>query len=135
MGLNLILTRIGTVLLNLIWVKEELLRDGMKDSPPWKKVKELRSSVLHNMPMEREAHPQESHQIPPCTSKSNFWISNINKRKNGNWANNKNWPKPQKPKIKEIRPSKKVSTNKPQNFTTRVLASLKMKKERNVFKC
>lgn len=68
---NSIRTKTEIAPLNLIWVKEELLKAGMKDLPQWKEVKEQLLSVLLITHMEREDPLQEFHQILLFTSRSN----------------------------------------------------------------
>lgn len=125
MELNLIPIKTETVPLNLIWVREELSKVGMKDLPPWKEDKEQLLSAHLTMLMEKEAHHPESHQTQLYTLKSNSLISKTKLNKNGKWVMNKKSLKPQLQKIKETKLLKKEILNKQTNSIKKVLNLLK----------
>ena len=126
MELSLILTKTETVPLNLIWVREESSKDGMKDLPPWKEEREQLLSAHLIMLMAKEAHHLESHQIQPYTLKLNFLTSKTKLNKNGNWVMSKKSLKQQLQKIKETKLSKKENLSKLTNSIKKVLNLLKM---------
>lgn len=126
MELSSILTKTETVPLNLIWVREESLKVGMKDLLPWKEEKEQPLSAHQITLMAKEAHLQEFHQTQHCTFKLNFLISKIKLNKNGKWVMKKKLPKLQMQKIKEIKHSKKENLKRLTNFIKKVFNSLKM---------
>lgn len=126
MELNSIQIKTETVPLNLIWVREESSKAGMKDLPPWKEEKEQHLSAHLIMPMEKEVLLQEFHQTQLYTLKSSYLISKIKLNKNGKWAINKKFLKQQPQRIKETKLSKKEILNKQTNFIKKVLNLLKM---------
>lgn len=126
MELNLIQIKTETVPLNLIWVREESSKVGMRDLPPWKEEKERLLSAHLTMLMAKEVHHLESHQTQLYTLKSNFLISKTKLNKSGNWVMNRKSLKPQLRKIKETKLSKKEILSKQTNSIKKVSSSLKM---------
>lgn len=125
MELNSILIKTETVPLNLIWVREESSKVGMKDLPPWKEEKEQLLSAHLIMLMAKGAHHPESHQIQLYTLKLNFLISKTKLNKNGNWVTNKKSLKQQLQKIKETKLLKKENSSKQTNSIKKVSNLLK----------
>lgn len=126
MELNSIPIKTETVPLNLIWVRAESSKVGMKDLPPWKEAKKQHLSARRIMLMAKEDHHQEFHQTQLWTSKLSFSISKTKSKKNGRWAISKRFPKQPQLRIKETKHSKRANLKKQTDCIKKVLNLLRM---------